>query len=698
MAVVTSSSASKQKLNSSDHQNSNGKKSKEDKSRKQSDNDCDLPAKRTKCPGVRLVGGRIYDSQNGKTCHQCRQKTMDFTASCKNLKMDKPCTIKFCHKCLLNRYGEKAEEMAGLEDWNCPKCRGICNCSFCMKKRGHRPTGILVHTAKATGFSSVSELLNVKGPENFGIDKIVKAVDVSPRKAAASSTETSVALPKKRGKENSFSVYNHSNLRPLPLAPSPNEKKQKKMKHEGLKEMRDGNQDNRVLLKESSPRKPQIDEEINPQVSNGVFKKELKTSRNFESVLEEKNNLNTRASKGNSSNLIGCESETQRDSKVHKDAELLDVQKLDKDGAQPTIVVDSCRVQTNAAKVQNKDIDADISLPLGTELTTVAGLDLPPEDVGHALQFFEFCAAFEEILDLKEGEPEYVLRELIRGGRGRRGKYSPIVQFHIQLLSMIQKDLGEDSPVITSKGGKNSWLHALQNYALRSQCVLEKLKLDGFGWEANDYDSLDSSKRLRLLTFLCDEVLCTAKMRSWIDDQNSKFVEKQKEAKERVLAAKHKEKQLRNKMQNEVAKAIIAKNGAPLSISEHEAIVSQIKTESAQAHAEMLQLKDMLLNDKQKSDAVRTESILLDIKGRTYWRLKGYSDYSNVLLQDVGTWDAVQSGEKWFTFDVEQEKEIEKHICSLRADRQTAMKIISGLLASTVSTQKGSAVLAFIVF
>lgn len=26
--------------------------------------------KRTKDPGVRLVHGRIYDSQNGKTCHQ----------------------------------------------------------------------------------------------------------------------------------------------------------------------------------------------------------------------------------------------------------------------------------------------------------------------------------------------------------------------------------------------------------------------------------------------------------------------------------------------------------------------------------------------------------------------------------------------------------------------------------------------------
>lgn len=27
-------------------------------------------AKRTSCPGVRVKGNRIYDSENGKTCHQ----------------------------------------------------------------------------------------------------------------------------------------------------------------------------------------------------------------------------------------------------------------------------------------------------------------------------------------------------------------------------------------------------------------------------------------------------------------------------------------------------------------------------------------------------------------------------------------------------------------------------------------------------
>ncbi|CAL5199001.1 unnamed protein product [Lathyrus oleraceus] len=60
--------------------------------------------------GVWIVGSRIYDSENGKSCHQCRQKTMDFSAACKNPKNGKPCTIRFCHKCLLNRYGGKGIE------------------------------------------------------------------------------------------------------------------------------------------------------------------------------------------------------------------------------------------------------------------------------------------------------------------------------------------------------------------------------------------------------------------------------------------------------------------------------------------------------------------------------------------------------------------------------------------------------------
>lgn len=53
---------------------------------------------------------------------------------------------------------------------------------------------------------------------------------------------------------------------------------------------------------------------------------------------------------------------------------------------------------------------------------------------------------------------------------------------------------------------------------------------------------------------------------------------------------------MKQKMLDEVAKAVIAKNGVPLSISEHEALVSQIKSEAAQAHAEMLESKGMIPN------------------------------------------------------------------------------------------------------
>lgn len=476
--------------------------------------------------------GKIRSSDGNSTCHQCRHKAIGLVASCKK-KKDKPCTTSFCKNCLLNRYGEKAEEVTLLEDWLCPKCRGICNCSCCRKKQGHQPTGRLVHTAKATGFSSVSELLRVKGPENYGIDKIVKSPDTGPTKI-----------------ENS-----NSNLE---------ERKQKRMKQE-----------------------------------NDV------------------------------------------------------------------------------------DIYAKIPLPQGTELASVAGIELAPEDVGHALQFLEFCAAFGEILDLKDGEPEYVLEQLKRGGYGCRGKQSPVVWFHIQLLSLIQKDSGDKFPVITAKDGKNSWLHALQDFASRSQYVFGKLKLEQFGGESDDYDRLDFSEKLRLLNFLCDEFLCTSKVRSWIDNRNSKLAEKVKEANERVVAAKLKEKRLKQKMQDEVAEAIIAKNGAPLSISEHEAIVSVMKTKAAQAHAEVLESKGMATKEKQRPGAVRTEPILVDADGRMYWRLKGYSDRANLLVQDVGSSVTVGLSEKWFTFDVEQEKEIDKYIHSFSKRRPRPQQFTDGLSPSS---------------
>jgi len=127
----------------------------------------------------------------------------------------------------------------------------------------------------------------------------------------------------------------------------------------------------------------------------------------------------------------------------------------------------------------------------------------------------------------------------------------------------------------------------------------------------------------------------------------------------------------------------LQKNGAPLSISEHEAIVSVMKTEAAQAHAEVLESKGMATKEKQRPGAVRTEPILVDADGRMYWRLKGYSDRANLLVQDVGSSLTVGLSEKWFTFDVEQEKEIDKYIHSFSKRRPRPQQFTDGLSPSS---------------
>ena len=104
------------------------------------------------------VAEKRYDAENGTTCHQCRQKTDDLKTVCRS-----PTCYgvrgQFCGPCLRNRYGEDAKQALMDPAWHCPPCRGICNCSFCMKKRGRRCTGIMIHLAKERGYSDVKSFL-----------------------------------------------------------------------------------------------------------------------------------------------------------------------------------------------------------------------------------------------------------------------------------------------------------------------------------------------------------------------------------------------------------------------------------------------------------------------------------------------------------------------------------------------------------
>ncbi|XP_048335958.2 uncharacterized protein LOC107424729 [Ziziphus jujuba] len=101
-------------------------------------------------------GKRIYDPVKGKTCHQCRQKTLGHrTHCCKCNKVQG----QFCGDCLYMRYGEHVLEAIENPDWMCPACRGICNCSLCRQAKGWAPTGTLYKKISQLGFKSVAHYL-----------------------------------------------------------------------------------------------------------------------------------------------------------------------------------------------------------------------------------------------------------------------------------------------------------------------------------------------------------------------------------------------------------------------------------------------------------------------------------------------------------------------------------------------------------
>ncbi|XP_029348819.1 cell division cycle-associated protein 7a [Echeneis naucrates] len=105
-----------------------------------------------------VVRDKVYDSATGSTCHQCRQKTVDTKTNCRN-----PECVgvrgQFCGPCLRNRYGEEVRDALLNPDWQCPPCRGICNCSFCRAREGRCATGVLVYLAKYHGYDNVHAYL-----------------------------------------------------------------------------------------------------------------------------------------------------------------------------------------------------------------------------------------------------------------------------------------------------------------------------------------------------------------------------------------------------------------------------------------------------------------------------------------------------------------------------------------------------------
>ncbi|KAL5080444.1 hypothetical protein RYX36_008865 [Vicia faba] len=323
--------------------------------------------------------------------------------------------------------------------------------------------------------------------------------------------------------------------------------------------------------------------------------------------------------------------------------------------------------KTNAIILQSQKIKEEIPLPLGTEMTKILDIEFALEDVGNALQFLEFCRVFGKVLDVKKGEAGAILRTLIRKRNLRCGQNTLVVEFQIKLLTLIASESDIESSSLTAGDGKHSWLIVLKD--LITETGLKEFPLDLLNKGISGYNDLDLSKKLILLNFICDEALGTKKLRSYIEDQNAILAEEKKAARSKVAEAKEKERSLKQKLQDEMAKAII-QNGATFSILEYDALLSKIKGEAAKAHTELLEVKGTIPKGNQCCDAVRIEPEYLDKTGKTFWKFRSCNDEYAFLLRDIkieGGDSAVKVDEKWFVYGDEQKDVVSKYITSRRS-------------------------------
>ncbi|KAJ4713349.1 Zinc-finger domain of monoamine-oxidase A repressor R1 protein [Melia azedarach] len=775
------------------------------------------PTQCTNSRGVRLIRGRIYDSQNGKTCHQCRKKATDFVVPCKKKTENKQCTIHFCQRCLLNRYEEKAEEVAALHNWACPRCRGICNCSSCMKKQGHNPTGLVVRVAKENSFSSMSKMPQLKDSGNLG-SKTMMDADGPSKKRKSSNEESDVSLAKGHREGNDYRIPSHLKLNALPSElnvvgietrsrklqrlkennrnenvsveerdvdfvteenspkrhqiskavgkgfrkPSNSKAQLKPSKVRGtgietrnsklkqleakkdavslakrhremndyqrpsnlkvqaqssqmngrgietrsskLQRLRDNNRSENVFVeekhdvsvtKESSLKSHQVSKPAGNGFQNPSNSKvQQKPSKVRGTGIETRNSKLKRLEDNKAASLIRkCGTKIRQTSKaatggkekiyrMDLDGQLtkmnsdIEVPKMDFQesifGQSETEVPNNVDVGDSVAKrgqvkgshsceniveVKKKLSNMEIPLPHGIILSNVASVDMSAEDVGLAFQFLEFCKAFRKVLNLRKGQSEHFLRELAGGRIKRRAHSSPVVKFHIQLLSVIQKDSRKEYPYFQNLS-ENSWFQALVKYISESRFYLKDLQVDCF--ELGNYDLLDVSKKLKLLNFLCDEALGTTDFRSWIDEQ-SKFVERDKKGKEKVLVEKEKfpyKKIIKSKKQHDgIAKAGVMNNGAPLSM------VAQTLQNTVEASGAMF---NVMPKEELESGALRSEPTFSDEHGRRFWRFRCYSGEMDVLLQDIEKGNPCTAKERWYAYGIEQKDLVEKYICSFR--------------------------------
>ncbi|CAM0946681.1 unnamed protein product [Alopecurus aequalis] len=154
------------------------------------------------------------------------------------------------------------------------------------------------------------------------------------------------------------------------------------------------------------------------------------------------------------------------------------------------------------SRVENTDaLEDGIELPRGTVVTSVAGIELQPEDVGAVIQFLEFCRLFGKIFEIREGQPEQTVKE-ITGGCQLREVPSVVADLHINLLSIIEKCKAKACEY--PRHG-DEWIRKVGEYIADWPLETKDLTLDCLNQGASGYENLALSCKLDVLNSLCDK-------------------------------------------------------------------------------------------------------------------------------------------------------------------------------------------------
>lgn len=112
---------------------------------------------------------KVFNHLNGTICHQCHQKTIDSKTYCRSGRCIGT-RGQFCGYCLLLKFKENAKEALLNPNWECPPCRGICNCIVCYNTQ-------TVKRNSVNGSLNISHNKNDSKVENFSDDELSKTVN-----------------------------------------------------------------------------------------------------------------------------------------------------------------------------------------------------------------------------------------------------------------------------------------------------------------------------------------------------------------------------------------------------------------------------------------------------------------------------------------------------------------------------------------